>query len=108
MKRGDFVTIVLQGALGKPRPALVVQADRFDTSPSVTVLPITSTLVEAPLIRLSIKPDEQNGLRKPSQVMIDKVTTLPREKVGHIVGTANDTFMLSVSRALALFLGIIP
>ena len=106
MKRGDFVTVALQGDLGKPRPALVVQADRFDMTAAVTLLPLSSALVDAPLLRLTIRPDEQNGLRKASQVMVDKPTTINREKVGPAFGIASDTFMLSVSRALALFLGL--
>lgn len=106
MKRGDFVTVALQGDLGKPRPALVIQADRFDTTAALTILPVTSTLVDAPLLRLSINPDEQNGLRKPSQVMIDKPSTISRDKIGPAFGSASDTLMLSVSRALALFLGL--
>ena len=106
MKRGDFVTVALQGDLGKPRPALVVQADRFDMTTAVTLLPLSSALVDAPLLRLTIRPDEQNGLRKASQVMVAKPTTINREKVGPAFGIASDTFMLSVSRALALFLGL--
>jgi mRNA interferase MazF len=106
MRRGDFVTVALQGDLGKPRPALVVQADRFDTTAALTVLPVSGTLVDAPLLRLPVEPDEQNGLRKPSQVMIDKPTTIARDKVGPAFGSASDTLMLAVSRALALFLGL--
>ena len=106
MRRGDFVTVALQGDLGKPRPALVVQADRFDTTAAVTLLPLSSALVDAPLLRLTIEPDERNGLRRSSQVMVDKPTTIAREKVGPTSGTASDTLMLAVSRALALFLGL--
>jgi len=106
MNRGDFVTVALQGDLGKPRPALIVQADRFETTASVTVLPVTSTLIDAPLLRLSVAPDERNGLRKTSQVMIDKPSTVSRDKIGPTFGIASDTVMLSVNRALALFLGL--
>lgn len=106
MKRGDFVTVALQGDLGKIQSALVVQADLFDMTATVTLLPLSSAMVDAPLLRLTIRPDEQNGLRNPSQVMIDKPTTINREKVGPAFGIASDTLMLSVSRALALFLGL--
>ena len=68
MKRGDVVTIALQGDYGKPRPALVVQSDLFDAHPSVTVLPITSELRETPLFRVDVEPNDANGLRKKSQV----------------------------------------
>ena len=106
MKRGDFVTIAMQGDFGKPRPALVVQADQFDALATVAVLPITTTLVDTPLMRITVEPDARNGLSKPSQVMADKVVTVRREKVGPAFGTAGDELMLTVSRALTVFLGI--
>ena len=106
MKRGDFITIALQGDFGKPRPALVVQADPFDALDTVTVLPVTSTLVEAPLLRVTVQPDARNGLAKPSQVMIDKVMTVRRDRTGPVFGSAGDELMLAVSRALTVFLGI--
>ena len=81
MKRGDIVTIVLPGAYGKPRPALVVQSDYFDALASVTVLPVTSELRAAPLLRIALEPDSDNGLRKKSQIMVDKIQTVPRNKV---------------------------
>ena len=107
MKRGDFVTIAMQGDFGKPRPALVVQADQFDALATVTVLPVTSTLVDAPLMRITVEADAHNGLSKPSQVMADKVVTVKRDKVGPAFGTASDELMLTVSRALTVFLGIV-
>jgi mRNA interferase MazF len=106
VKRGDFVVIALQGDFGKPRPALVVQADSFEALATVTVLPVTSTLVDAPLMRLTVEPDAHNGLAKPSQVMADKVMTVRRDKVGPVFGSASDELMLAVSRALTVFLGI--
>ncbi len=106
MKRGDFVTVALQGDLGKPRPALVVQADRFDATAALTILPVTSALVDAPLLRVTIIADERNGLRKASQIMIDKLSTISREKVSPAFGTASDALILSVNRSLALFLGL--
>lgn len=72
MMRGDFVTIAMQGDFGKPRPALVIQADQFSEHATVTVLPVTSTLIAAPLFRVTVQPSAENGLRKPSQVMVDK------------------------------------
>ena len=72
MMRGDFVTIAMQGDFGKPRPALVIQADQFSEHATVTVLPVTSTLIAAPLFRMTVQPSAENGLRKPSQVMVDK------------------------------------
>ena len=105
MKRGALVTIALQGAYGKPRPALVVQSDLFATHPSVTILPVTSELRETPLFRVEIKPTAENGLKHLSQVMIDKIQTVPCEKVGDSFGDVDDKTMLAVNRALAVWLG---
>ena len=107
MRRGDLITIALQGQYGKPRPALVVQSDLFDEHPSVTILPITSELRDAPLFRVPIKPNEANGLQKPSEVMVDKAQSVPREKIGDTFGHVSAEDMLAVSRSLAVFLGVI-
>ncbi len=106
MTRGDFVTIAMQGDFGKPRPALVIQANQFSEHASVTILPLTSTLVAAPLLRVTVQPDAQNGLRKPSQVMLDKTMTVKRDKVGPAFGRINAETMLEIERCLAVFLGI--
>jgi mRNA interferase MazF len=106
MRRGEVVTIVLPGAYGKPRPALLVQSDLFDALGSVSVLPITSELRTAPLMRISVEPTEGNGLRKKSQVMIDKTQTVPREKIGSTIGRLDSDTLIAVDRALAVFLGI--
>jgi len=106
VRRGDLVTIALQGDFGKPRPALVIQSDFFDTHPSVTVLPVTSDLRDAPLFRTKVDPDDLTGLKKPSQVMVDKVMTVAREKVGPPFGHLDDATLLEVERCLAVFLGI--
>lgn len=106
MRRGDIVSIVLPGAYGKPRPALVVQSDLFDALPSVTILPITSELRTAPLLRISIEPTTDNGLRKNSQVMVDKAQTVPRDKVGATIGRLHEDTVVAVDRALAVFFGI--
>lgn len=105
MRRGDLVTVALQGDLGKPRPALVVQSDLFDIHPSVTLLPVTSELREAPLFRIVVSPSESNGLSRPSQVMVDKPQSIAREKIGEVIGHLDDETMLVVNRALAVFLG---
>lgn len=105
MRRGDLVTIALPGDFGKPRPALVIQSDQFTAIETVTVLMVTGTLVDAPLIRVSVEASQTNGLRKRSQVMVDKAMTVKREKLGEPFGHLDDSEMLAVSRALALFLG---
>ncbi len=106
MKRGNLVTVALQGEYGKPRPALVVQADSFADLGSVTILPITSTLVDAPLLRLPVEPSHSNGLRTASQIMLDKAMTVKVDKVGPSFGSLDELTMVSVNRSLALFLGL--
>ena len=104
--RGDFVTIAMQGDFGKPRPALVIQADPFGEHATITVLPVTSTLVDAPLLRVTVQPCADNGLQKPSQVMVDKAVTVKRDKLGQAVGRIDADAMLEIERCLAIFLGI--
>jgi mRNA interferase MazF len=106
MMRGDFVTIALQGDFGKPRPALVIQANQFDEHATVTVLPVTSAMVDAPLLRVAIQPNDENGLQKPSQVMVDKALTVRRDKIGPSIGHIDANIMLEIDRCLAVFLGI--
>ena len=106
MIRGDFVTIAMQGDFGKPRPALVIQSDPFNEHVTVTVLPVSSALVDAPLFRVTIQPTPVNGLQKPSQVMADKAMTVKRDKLGEVFGSASDASMLEIGRCLAVFLGI--
>uniref|UniRef100_Q3ASD0 Transcriptional modulator of MazE/toxin, MazF n=1 Tax=Chlorobium chlorochromatii (strain CaD3) TaxID=340177 RepID=Q3ASD0_CHLCH len=105
LKRGDLVTVALQGAYGKPRPALVIQANLFAMHPSVTILPVTSELRQTPFFRIDVEPSGMNNLKKRSQIMIDKVQSVPREKVGAAFGTLDDATMVTVNRALALWLG---
>ena len=104
--RGDLVTVAMQGDFGKPRPALVIQADQFNEHATVTVLPLTSALVAAPLLRITIEPSTENGLQKPSQVMLDKAVTVKRDKIGAAFGRIDANVMVEVDRCLAVFLGI--
>lgn len=106
MRRGDFVTIAMQGDFGKPRPALVIQANQFSEHASATVLPVTSTLVAAPLLRITVQPSTENGLQKPSQVMVDKAITVRRDKLGQAFGRIEADALVEVERCLAVFLGI--
>ena len=105
MRRGDLVTVASPGAHGKPRPTLVIQSDLFDEHPSVTILPVTGEQRDTPLFRIDVAPTGANGLRKPSQIMVDKAQTIPREKLGEAFGRLEDDRMLAVTRALALVPG---
>ena len=106
MKRGELVTVAVAGDYGKPRPALIMQADAFALHPSVTVLPLTSDLQDAPLFRIPIAPEEHTGLQRPSQIMVDKAITVPREKIGRRIGRLDAATMGNVEESLRLFLGL--
>ena len=106
MKRGDLVPVVLAGAYGKPRPALVIRSDLFAVHPSVTSLPVTSELRPIETFRITVEPTEINGLRSPSQIMVDKAHTIPRDKAGDPFGRLEARTMTEVTRALAVFLGL--
>jgi mRNA interferase MazF len=105
MSRSDLFAAAMVGDYGKPRPVLVVQSDSFGLD-SLTVLPLTSDLQEAPLVRIDIDPTPENGLCEPSQIMIDKVATVPRRKVGRLIGRVDGATMRRVDGALAQFLGL--
>jgi mRNA interferase MazF len=81
-------------------------AGRNDTHASITVVPLTSTIIDAPLFRITLDPSRQNGLSRASQIMVDKVLTLPREKIGKRVGHMGNTVMIRVGRALSVWLGM--
>ena len=106
MRRGDLVTVALPGDFGKPRPALVIQADPFAEHATIAVLLLSSALIDAPLLRVTVAPDAENGLRQPSQIMIDKAMTVMRGKLSAPFGRLNADAMLEVERRLAVFLGI--
>src|SRR5271157_5922334 len=103
MRRGDLVPVVLAGAYGKPRPALVVQSDLFAKHPSVTILPVTSELRPIETFRIAVEPTKENGLRAPSQIMVDKAHTIPRDKAGDPFGALETRTLTAVNRALAVF-----
>jgi mRNA interferase MazF len=106
MRRGDVVTVAAPGDYGKPRPALVVQSGLFEELPSVTLCLVTSALRDAPIFRITVDPSPGNGLRRVSQVQVDKVLTVARERIGATIGRLDDATMLKVNRSLAVFLGI--
>ncbi len=91
---------------GKPRPVLIIQNDLFDETASVTVCPMTTDTVDVPLLRIPLEPDSANGLSVPSRIMVDKVTTMPKAKLGERIGRVSDTDMVALSRSLFVFLGL--
>lgn len=107
MKRGEIWTV--SGGMdyaGKPRPVVILQDDRFDMTDSITVCAFTTDPTGAPLFRLLIKPSESNGLRTVCRLMVDKVTTVPKTKIGTHVGRLADEDMVRLNRAVLVFLGI--
>lgn len=103
-----MVTIAVNGDFGKPRPALVVQGELFPNLPTVIVCPLTSELRDdAKQLRIDLVPTVENGLREPSQVMVDKVSAVPIARIGKVIGRVDDGAMLQVGRALAVLLGIV-
>lgn len=105
MKRGDIISVSLPRDYGKPRPAVVIQSDLFSHLDSVMVLPLTSEILNAEAGRVTVEVSPDSGLRKRSQVMIDKASTVPRLRTGPVVGHLSPTEMTAVNRALASFLG---
>jgi mRNA interferase MazF len=106
MQRGDLVTVALRGDACKPRPALVIQSDVFADLPTVVVLPLTSTLLDLPLVRVTIEPLPATGLQQRSQVMISRPQFVPRVKLGRVIGSVDAATILEVTRRLAVLLGV--
>lgn len=107
MRRGDLHIAAARGSYsGKPRPVVIVQDDRFDSTASVTVCPLTTTPVDAPLVRIDLEPTAGTGIAQPSQIMVDKVTTIPRTNVRDRIGHLSDADLIRLDRALIVFLGL--
>ncbi len=100
------MAVAIKGDYGKPRPALILQSDLFDQHPSVTILPITSEIRDTLLFRYNVYQDDHNGLITPSQVMIDKITTIKADKMGNPIGHLSSRQMSEITRLVALWLGI--
>lgn len=107
MKRGELWTVAGgKDYAGKPRPAVIIQDDRFDRTDSVTICALTSDPTDAPLFRLPIEPSETNGLRSLSRLMVDKITTVPKSKIGARLGRLAPEDMVRLDRAIVVFLGV--
>jgi mRNA interferase MazF len=107
MKRGEIWTIAGGGDYtGKPRPAVIIQDDNFDATASITICTFTTDPTEAPLFRIPIEPSEKNGLRAKSRIMVDKLTTVSKERLGARVGCLDDEDMVRLNRAVLVFLGM--
>ena len=107
MKRGDIWTVSGgKNYAGKPRPAVIVQDDSFSGTDSVTLCAFTTDKTDAPLFRLKIEPNERNGLRAPCRLMVDKITTVPKTKVGARIGKLDDEDVLRLNQAALVFLGL--
>ena len=107
LERGDVVVMALQGEHGKPRPALVVQSSLFSEMDTVAVLPITSTLVDAPHLRVDLPHHPDSGLRQHSQIAVNRITAANRKRIDRRIGRLSEETMQEVSRKLAVFLGVV-
>ncbi len=107
MRRGEIWTVAGgKDYAGKPRPVVIVQDDNFDATDSITVCALTSDETDAPLFRLPVEPDARNGLRMSCRLMVDKITTVPKSKVGSRIGRLADEDMLRLNQAIFVFLGL--
>lgn len=107
MRRGELWTASAgQGYAGKPRPVLIIQDDRFGATDSITFCPLTTTVADIPLLRIPLQPNKTNGLTAPSSIMIDKITTAHRSKLGHRIGNVSTTEMVQLERGLLVYLGM--
>ena len=107
MRRGDICIAAARGAYtGKPRPVVIVQDDRFDATASITVCPLTTNEVEAPLSRITVEATAVTGIEQPSKIMVDKITTVQRANVSDRVGRLEDSDLVRLDRALLVFLGL--
>ncbi|MDT5131831.1 MAG: mRNA interferase MazF [Mycobacterium sp.] len=107
MTRGEIYTAAARGAYtGKPRPVVIVQDDRFDATTSVTICPFTTNQIDAPLVRIQIASTPNNGLDRPSSLMVDKITTVPRSGLGEQLGRLSDDELVQLNRSLMVFLGL--
>jgi mRNA interferase MazF len=107
MQRGEVWTAAGgKDYAGKPRPVVIVQDHDFDATESITVCPITTSETEAPLFRLQVEPNDRNGLQVACRLMVDKITTVPKSKMGMLIGRLDDEDLLRLNRALLVFLGL--
>ena len=107
MKRGEIWTVAGGAAYaGKPRPAVIVQDDRFDANDSIVVCPLTTDPTPAPIFRLPVPANPQSGLRSPCRLMVDKLTAVPRKRLGTLVGSLTSDELRTLNRALFVFLGL--
>lgn len=107
MKRGEIWTVAGGPACaGKPRPAVIVQDDRFDASDSIIVCPLTTDPTPAPLFRLPVQPSAENGLRVPCRLMVDKLTAVPRKRLGRLLGSLASEEVRGLNRAIFVFVGL--
>lgn len=107
MKRGDICTVAGgNDYAGKPRPVVIIQDDSFDATNSITICAFTTDKTDAPLFRLPVEPNERNGLRAACRLMVDKITTVPKVKVGAPIGRLDDEDLLRLNRAVLVFLGL--
>lgn len=91
--------------MGKPRPAVIVQDDSFDATASITLCVFTTDPTEAPLFRILVEPNGRNGLHERSSIMVDKITTVSKARIGERIGRLDDEDLVRLNQAILVFLG---
>jgi len=108
MHRGDIVTVIAPGDFGKPRPAVIIQGDSLNLAePNSTIVAlITSTLQDAPLLRLTVEPSSENGLKKLSQIQTNRIISIKTDRIGATIGRLSESQLVELNRLLALSIGL--
>jgi mRNA interferase MazF len=107
MRRGEIWTVAAgHRYAAKPRPVVILQDDRFDAAASITLVPFTTDETSAPLFRLSVRPNDLNGLKAPCRLMVDKITTVSKGKLGKHIGRLDDVDLVQLDRSVLVFLGL--
>jgi len=106
LRRGDIISAVISGDYGKPRPVLVVQSDRLVETGSILICPLSSTFIDAPLYRFPVPADEMTGLHVPSQIMVDKLIAVRRDRCGAHIGRVTGAVLIAVGQMIAFVTGI--
>ena len=108
MTRGDIWTSASSSDYGnKPRPVVIIQHNHFEFLDSVTFCGFTRDPTDLPLFRVAIEPNELNGLEFASRIMVDKILTIPKTKLGYRIGRLADRDIARLNQALAVFLGLV-
>ena len=107
MKRGEIWVVTGGGEfLSKPRPAIILQSDQAGDLSTVTICPLTTDQEHGARVRIPIEPSALNGLDSPSRIMVDRIATVRKTRLGGRIGQLSAGELERLSHALILFLGL--